>query len=392
MRTQPIETMRDIRNMLVTAGALVACTPTFAGDAAGSDRMANMVILGDIEVENLRIETVEVGEAAFEETLFALGRVEAIPSKRSVVSSRIPGRIVEMRVFEGDTVAAGDEVVRIESRQPGDPPPSTMLRAPLGGLVMATHSSLGEPIEPDTDILEIIDLSEVYAVARIPEDQAGKIEVGTAARIVVPALPGEEFEGEMLRFGTAADRASGTIDALFVLRGLAGQIRPEMRAEFSIVVSQRRGVTAVPREALQGDNVAPFVFVRDFELENAFVKAPVRVGARNDRHVEILGGLFPGDEVVTRGAYPLAFAGAGSISLKEALDQAHGHEHNDDGSELSAAQKAARAAEKAGGAGGRDLGPVTVFLAILSALLAVMLVLSLVARRAPDTSERGGDA
>ena len=54
----------------------------------------------------------------------------------------------------------------------------------------------------------------------------------------------------------------------------------------------------------------------------------------NDRFVEIMSGLLPGDKVVTRGAYSLAFAGGGSVSLKEALDAAHGHEHAADGSEL----------------------------------------------------------
>jgi cobalt-zinc-cadmium efflux system membrane fusion protein len=56
--------------------------------------------------------------------------------------------------------------------------------------------------------------------------------------------------------------------------------------------------------------------------------------------VEIVSGLFPGDEVVTRGAYPLAFAGSGSgLSLKEALDAAHGHEHNENGTDMIAQQK-----------------------------------------------------
>jgi len=54
----------------------------------------------------------------------------------------------------------------------------------------------------------------------------------------------------------------------------------------------------------------------------------------------IRDSLFPGDEVVTQGAYPLSFAGKGGISLKEALDAAHGHEHNEDGSEMTADQQA----------------------------------------------------
>jgi cobalt-zinc-cadmium efflux system membrane fusion protein len=375
--------MKYIQYLLVATCAICAQRPAFAEEKADAVRKANSVGLTEIEVKNLGIETAAVVPTEFEETIFSLGRIEAISSKRAIVSSRIPGRIVKLGAFEGDVVTAGQEVATIESRQPGNPPPRTTLRAPLGGLVMSTHSSLGEPIEPDTDILEIIDLSEVYAVARVPEDQAGKIRPGTPARIFIPAFPEESFEGELLRFGTTADRASGTIDAIFHLKGLDGHIRPAMRAEFSIVLSSRENVMAVPKEALQGDNVAPFVFVKDFELKNVFVKAPLRVGARNDRFVEVIGGLFPGDEVVTKGAYPLAFAGEGSVSLKDALDQAHGHEHNEDGSELTAAQKSA--GEGGDGGGATDFGPMVMFLGILCVLLAGLLVLSLVFRSKSQT-------
>ena len=46
-----------------------------------------------------------------------------------------------------------------------------------------------------------------------------------------------------------------------------------------------------------------------------------------------------GDDVVVEGAYSLNFAGGGSLSLKEALDAAHGHEHNEDGSEITPEQR-----------------------------------------------------
>jgi hypothetical protein len=119
-----------------------------------------------------------------------------------------------------------------------------------------------------------------------------------------------------------------------------------MRAEFSIVISKRNNVVSVPRAALQGDIANRFVYVRDFELPNAFVKTPVQVGEMNDRFVEITKGLFPADEVVTRGAYSLSFAGASSVSLKEALDAAHGHEHAADGSELTPEKRAEMEAAK----------------------------------------------
>ena len=99
---------------------------------------------------------------------------------------------------------------------------------------------------------------------------------------------------------------------------------------------------AVPAEAIQGDPASRVVYVKDFELPNAFVKAPVVLGEKGGGWIEVKEGLFPGDEVVTEGAYSLGFAGGGGgMSLREALDAAHGHKHNEDGSEMTPEQEAA---------------------------------------------------
>ena len=313
-----------------------------------SKRAANTVVLDETGVKNLRIETVEAEETDFEATIFSLGRIEAIPNKVAAVSTRISGRIVELKVAPGDTVKKDDEVAKIESRQPGDPPPVIPLKAPLGGLVTRVDARLGDPLDPEKALLEITDLSEVYAVARVPEHQAGRMKPGTEAHIKVAALPNEKFKGELLRFGTSADKESGTIDAIFRLTNPGGLLRAGMRAEFSIVMSKRSNVVSVPRAALQGESSNRFVYVKDFDLPNAFIKTQVQVGEINDRFVEITNGLLPADEVVTRGAYSLSFAGASSVSLKEALDAAHGHEHAEDGSELTPEKKAAMEEKKSG--------------------------------------------
>jgi hypothetical protein len=226
-------------------------------------------------------------------------------------------------------------VAVIESRQPGDPPPKINLVAPIAGLVTKVEARLGDPVEPDSALMEICNLEEVFAIARVPEHQAGRLKPGAVAHIRVAALPGEKLDGELQRFGVGADRESGTIDAIFRVSNESGLLRQDMRAEFSIVMNRRSGVLSVPRAAVQGDASNRFVYVRDFDLPNAFLRTPVEVGAMNDRQAEILGGLFPADEVVIRGAYGLSFAGTGGISLKEALDAAHGHEHAADGSELT---------------------------------------------------------
>lgn len=325
----------------------LACATAPASAAISPEKAAATVILNETGVQNLKIQTVEAEEADFEETIFALGRIQAIPEKRSVVSSRIPGRITEIKAILGTVIQAGADVARLESRQPGDPPPSIWLKAPTGGLVTSNEARIGEPVEPDKALVEITDLSEIYAVARVPEHLAGKMKGGTEAHIRVSALPEKIFEGTLLRFGTRADKTSGTVDAIFALSNEDLQLRPDLRAEFSIVLSKREKVMSIPKSALQGDALDRFVYVKDYELPFAFVKSPVQIGAANDRFVEVLSGLIVGDEVVNTGAYSLAFAGKGSISLKEALDAAHGHEHNEDGSEVTGSQKTAHSASSA---------------------------------------------
>ncbi len=300
---------------------------------------ANTVVLNETGVKNLRIETVLVEEADFEESVFALGRIDVYPGRRAAISSRIPGRALEVFAKHDHPIKKGDVALIVESRQPGNPPPRVDVVAPISGLVSATYIIPGEPVEPDKVLAEILDLSEVYALARVPEHLAGQLKPGLKARITVPAAGNQNFEADLEHLGATADAESGTVEAAFHVENPKLDLRPGMRAEFSIVLKKRAGVTSIPRTALQGDAANRFVYVKDFDLPNAFVKTPVVVGEINDRSVEIVSGLLPADEVVTRGAYSLAFAGGGSISLKEALDAAHGHEHAEDGSELSDAKK-----------------------------------------------------
>lgn len=302
-------------------------------------RASDTMVLDETGVKNLRIETVEAEEQDFEETIFSLGRIAEIPEKHAVLSSRISGGVIGLEAQEGESVEKDQILVRVESRQPGNPPPVIDLKSPISGLILESHIRIGEPVEPDKEMLDISDLSEVYAIARVPEHQAGKLAPGSTAHIRVAALGDKPLDGEMIRFGTSADRESGTIDAIFKVSNPGLRMRPGMRAEFSIVLGKRANVIGIPRAALQGDASKRFVYVKHFDLPNAFIKTPVQVGEMNDRYVEIISGLLPADEVVTRGAYSLSFAGGGSVSLKEALDAAHGHEHAADGSELKAGEK-----------------------------------------------------
>ena len=361
-----------------------------AADSAKAAKLANTVFLDAIGVKNLRLQTVEAEEQTFEETVFALGRLRVAPGHRAVVSSRIAGRALTVSAHIDMRIEKGSDIGEIESRLPGDPPARVKLTAPIGGLISAINLVPGQPVSPDNSLGEIVDLSDIHAVAAVPEHLVGKLKVGAKARLRIAAFPDREFIAELAHLGAEADSASGTLEAAFHVENPDYSLRPGMRAEFSIVTGQREGVMSVPRTALQGEAANRFLYVADEGVAHAFVKVPVVVGAMNDRSVEITQGLLPGDKVVTAGAYSLAFAGKGSVSLKEALDAAHGHEHSADGSELSKNQKAAGHEEgdghDHGGSGGTKLSALTLFSLIGNGVLLVLLACSAAFRRKEPNS------
>ncbi len=270
----------------------------------------------------------------------------------------------------------------VESRQPGDPPPTVMLTAPMAGRIAKVDIAVGQPITPDQSLIEIVDLEVVEAAARVPEHLAAKLKKGLKAHIRVPGFPDKTFEAELAHLGAYAEGESGTLEAAFHVPNPEKLLLPGMRAEFNIVVSQREDVMSVPRGAIQGDAAGRFVYIKDYDLKHAYVRTPVVIGASNHDWIEVKKGLIAGDEVVVRGAYALAFAGKGSVSLKEALDAAHGHPHNEDGTEMTKEQiEAAHGGEH--GHEHEETGGwsrATTFFAASTGLLLALLILSMATR------------
>lgn len=367
------------RNFIILSLLLPFSPLILSQDAIDIDRAATTVILDETAVQNLRIKTELVEEQTFENTVFAIGRIEEIDTARSIVSTRAAGKVITLNVTEGDYVNEGDTVAILEARVYGNPPPKITLKSLQSGIVTDVHAHLGQPVEPDEDLFVLSNRERVWAVAKIPEVEAGEVKVGTKARIRIPALGTQSFETSLVRFGVDADRESGAVIGIFEIDNPNKELHPGMRAEFSIITSTRDFVMSVPRESIQGDPTKRVVFVRDFEIPNAFVRAPIVLGESNDKYVEVLSGLFPGDEVVTTGSYSLSFAGSGSgMSLKEALDAAHGHEHNEDGSEMSPEQLAEKEKEKAlargegSGGSGKFTIPLLIWATVASLLCLIL--------------------
>lgn len=295
-------------------GLATAVAPAWAheGHAAAPGEQDTAVVSGIVQVSeqaqrNLGLRLADVELRPIEKTLSVVGQIEPVPGLSGTVSSRISGRIVSVLVTEGDVVRRGQPVVEVESLQVGDPPPRVRYASPIDGTVIDRHVVAGESIEPNGHLLEVVDLSEVLAVGRVFEGQVERVAVAQSVRVSVPSFPGRSFEGVVERLGGQLDPATRSLPLYVRVRNPDLALRPNMRAVLAVVTERADTALVVPRSAVLGDFGALFVFAADDADPTRFERRPVVTGLADDRSVEIVEGVLPGERVVTEGNYSLQF-------------------------------------------------------------------------------------
>ena len=256
---------------------------------------------------NLALKVEEAELRTLEKTFMVIGQIEAIPSRSAAVSSRISGRVVEIKATEGETVKKGQPIVEVESRQVGNPPPRVQYEAPIDGVVTHRDVLLNDSVEPDKHLLEIVDMSEVYAEGQIFEGQVALVKPGQKVRITVESFPGETFTGTVDLIGGALEPETRTLKVWVRVPNADGRLRPNMRATLNIVTDQADSVVAVPHSAVLGEAGNLFAFVQTDKDGLIYERRAVVTGIKDDRYVEVVEGIFPSDKVVTLGNYQLQY-------------------------------------------------------------------------------------
>ncbi len=292
-------------------------SPTFAHEgedhaAAPGSEAGALVTTGPIEVSevaqrNLGLTLAEADLQPIETTLRVTGEIIADPALSGTVSSRISGRISAVFAQEGEQVEKGERVVEVESLQLGDPPPRVRYSSPVSGLVTDRHVVVGDEVEPSRHLLEVADLREVLAIGRVFEGQIGQVAVGQKVRVRVPSYPDQEFEGVVERLGGKLDPKSRSLAVFIRVKNAPDRLRPHMRATLHLITGGADLALAIPRSAVLGEAGQLYAFVQDEERPEYFSRRPLVLGVENDRFVEVIDGLLPGERVVTQGSYSLQY-------------------------------------------------------------------------------------
>ncbi len=310
--------MRYITSSLSTTLAvlLIGTPPTVGaheghadapGEAAVGAAASGPVRVSEAARKNLGLRVEEAELHPIEQTLTVIGEIHAEPGRSGTVSSRIAGRVVAIFAKEGELVRRGQPLVEVESLQVGDPPPRARYASPIDGTVIDRHVVAGDDVEPRGHLFEITDLSEVLAVGRVFEGQVGRVAIDQAVRVRVPSYPDEVFEGTLERLGGGLDPGSRSLPVFVRVANPDGKLRLNMRATLSVVTERADLALAVPKGAVLGEFGSSFVFVQREGEPDLFDRRLVVTGLSDDRYVEILDGVLPGDRVVTEGNYSLQY-------------------------------------------------------------------------------------
>jgi HlyD family secretion protein len=181
-------------------------------------------------------------------------------------------------------------IARFESR-------ALTVRAPADGTVTALLTKPGAPVDPSTPVVAVDNLERLAVTVDLSEFDVARVKPGLAANVDVDALGGKAFPGKVLFAALTGTDTNGVV-TFPVQVGLdeTHGLKPGMSVSVHIVVAQRRNVLQVPLEAVSRDDEdRPFVTTIDSAGNS--VDRRVTLGLSNNKNVEIVKGLRPGQVI-----------------------------------------------------------------------------------------------
>ena len=313
--------------------------PVYADDRP-DDRGA--VVVSPARIQTLGVRTAVVERRAVDATVRASGRVEIDERRQVVVAPRFEGWIERLQVNAvGDVVKKGQplftayspelqsagEELRIAERlardsAAHDPLASESARrlaeatrarlrnlqvagqsgarqvfhAPASGVVLDKMAVEGGRFMAGEALFRIADLSRVWIIADLYEQDLARVQVGQGAQVVLDAWPGRSFAARVGYLYPTLDTATRSTRVRLELDNAEGLLRPGMFAQVVLAVGDATPKTVVPVSAIIDDGERRVV-LRALG-EGRFRPQAVKLGERGREWAEVLEGVEEGERVV----------------------------------------------------------------------------------------------
>ena len=176
------------------------------------------------------------------------------------------------------------------------------LRSQIGGTVVERSVLVGQEVRADATapLLTVTDLSTVWVVADLYEQDLALVNRGAAVNVVVPAYPSEPFPGTVDHVGEVLDPVSHTVKLRCLIPNPGHRLKPEMFAKVELSDVGGKKAIVLPSTAVLTDSEHARVIVAT--EGNVFRQRVVALGPEADGKVRVLTGIKPGEKVVVDGA------------------------------------------------------------------------------------------
>jgi Cu(I)/Ag(I) efflux system membrane fusion protein len=204
--------------------------------------------------------------------------------------SLVEGSLQRLRNWE-----IGDEEIaqlRTESR----PRNSLTLRSPVSGVVLEKPAVQGMRFMPGEMLFRIADLSSVWLLADVFEQDLGLVRSGQSVKVYVNAYPERSFQGRVSFVYPTVTPETRTAKIRVELANPGQLLKPEMYASVELAAGGAAPRLAVPDSAVLDSGTRQVVLVR--RGEGLFEPRAVKLGTRADGYVEVLDGVKDGEDVV----------------------------------------------------------------------------------------------
>lgn len=174
------------------------------------------------------------------------------------------------------------------------------VRSPITGEIVTFEKALGQAVAAKEVLFSVHDRTRPQVMGAVAEREVARVRVGQAVRVRLVSDPETVLTGKVARSGrtVGADNRS-----LAVWVELDAKSRPPLvhgqLAGVTVVTDSRPAGVTVPRGAVAGEPGAEVVFVR--RPDGVFERRAVETGRADDRRVEVVLGLSPGERVAVRG-------------------------------------------------------------------------------------------
>jgi membrane fusion protein, heavy metal efflux system len=197
-------------------------------------------------------------------------------------------------------VQNSEQHVRILGGDPAHPGSLIELRAPVSGTIVEQNISGFEGIKSldnSPNLFTIADLSRVWVLCDVYENDLGEVHLGDAAEIRLNAYPDKIYHGKVADISRVLDPNTRSAKVRIILSNADGRLRPGMFAVATFRSRKSQSRVVVPASAIIRLQDRDWVFRKDGPQQ--FRRVEVHTGGEeSDQMQQIREGVKSGDQVV----------------------------------------------------------------------------------------------